>query len=194
MYWVEKLYLKYFVASGFEYAGYLKKKGLLHEQGNGCFISKGAEITDPYLVSIGDNVWITADCRLLCHDASVIMINAIEGSHLDRVGAIFIGNNCFLGNGVTVLPDVRIGSNTVVGTGSVVTRDIPDNTVWAGNPVRQISTFQDFVGKAQKRTLEFPWHHLLKKNGPHIFDSQLESQLRVERKEYFFGTNRCSFE
>ena len=49
---------------------------------------------------------------------------------------IHIGKNCWLGAGVIVLPGVTIGDNTVVGAGSVVTKDIPSNVVAVGNPAR----------------------------------------------------------
>ncbi len=49
---------------------------------------------------------------------------------------IHIGRNCWLGAGVIVLPGVTIGDNTVIGAGSVVTKDIPANVVAVGNPCR----------------------------------------------------------
>ena len=49
---------------------------------------------------------------------------------------IHIGRNCWLGAGVIVLPGVTIGDNSVIGAGSVVTRDIPANVVAVGNPCR----------------------------------------------------------
>lgn len=49
---------------------------------------------------------------------------------------VHIGKNCWLGAGVIVLPGINIGDNTVVGAGSVVTKDLPANVVAAGNPCR----------------------------------------------------------
>jgi len=49
---------------------------------------------------------------------------------------IRIGRNCWLGAGVIVVPGVTIGENTVIGAGSVVTKDIPANVVAVGNPCR----------------------------------------------------------
>ncbi len=49
---------------------------------------------------------------------------------------IHIGENCWLGAGVIVLPGVTIGKNTVIGAGSVVTKDIPENVVAVGNPCK----------------------------------------------------------
>ncbi len=48
--------------------------------------------------------------------------------------AIHIGKNCWLGAGVIVLPGITIGDNVVIGAGSVVTRDLPDNVIAVGNP------------------------------------------------------------
>lgn len=51
---------------------------------------------------------------------------------------IFIGDNCYIGTGVTILGPVHIGNNVVIGAGAVVTKDIPDNCVVAGNPAKII--------------------------------------------------------
>ena len=51
---------------------------------------------------------------------------------------VYIGDNCFLGNRVIVLPGVRIGNECVIGSGSIVTKNIPDNCIAVGNPARVI--------------------------------------------------------
>ena len=56
---------------------------------------------------------------------------------------IHIGKNCWLGAGVIVLPGVSIGDNTVIGAGSVVTKDIPSNVVAYGNPCRVVREIND---------------------------------------------------
>lgn len=56
---------------------------------------------------------------------------------------IHIGRNCWLGAGVIVLPGVTIGDNTVIGAGSVVTKDIPSNCVAVGNPCRVLREIND---------------------------------------------------
>ncbi|MFW5669886.1 MAG: sugar O-acetyltransferase [Acetivibrio ethanolgignens] len=49
---------------------------------------------------------------------------------------VHIGRNCWIGAGVVIVPGIRIGDNVVVGAGSVVTKDLPDNVVAVGNPCR----------------------------------------------------------
>ena len=183
---LDKFYVRFFISSGFPYAAYLKKKDVFQTQGDNCFISKAANIPDPHLVELGDNVWITSGCHLLCHDASVIMINIMRSGHRDRVGPIVIGSHSFLGNNVIVLPGITIGSKTIIGAGSVVTKDIPDKAVYAGNPARFVCGFEDYVLRIENDTQKYPWLELLKKNARHVYDPRLEQQLRAERVRYFF--------
>ena len=56
---------------------------------------------------------------------------------------VHIGRNCWLGAGVVVLPGVTIGDNTVIGAGSIVTKDIPANVVAVGNPCRVMRPIND---------------------------------------------------
>ena len=57
---------------------------------------------------------------------------------------VHIGRNCWLGAGVIVLPGVTIGDNVVVGAGSVVTKDLPDNVVAVGNPCRVLREVNEY--------------------------------------------------
>lgn len=56
---------------------------------------------------------------------------------------ISVGNNVWIGDNVTVLPGITIGNNVTIGAGSVVTRDIPDNTLAVGNPCRVIKSIDE---------------------------------------------------
>jgi galactoside O-acetyltransferase len=57
--------------------------------------------------------------------------------------SVRIGRNCWIGAGVLILPGVTIGDNTVIGAGSVVTKDIPANVVAVGNPCRVLRPIGD---------------------------------------------------
>lgn len=56
---------------------------------------------------------------------------------------VHIGKNCWIGAGVTIVPGVTIGDNTVIGAGSIVTKDIPANVVAVGNPCKILRTINE---------------------------------------------------
>jgi len=124
---------------------YLLSRGM--KVGNNCHIYSDATIdhTYPHLISIGDNVTISTNVTILAHDASTNVVQA--GTKLGRVT---IGNNVFIGTGSIILCDTRIGNNVVVGAGSLVTRDLPDNGVYAGSPARMICSIEEYREKMQK--------------------------------------------
>lgn len=114
--------------------------------GENCRIFTDIAFAEPYLVSIGNNVTIANHVNLLTHDNCVIkfMNNAT-----DIIGKIEIGNNCFIGANVIILPGVTLADGVVVGAGSVVTKscNVP-NTILAGNPARPISTTDEVARKS----------------------------------------------
>lgn len=93
-----------------------------------------AEVRIGNNVLIGPNVSIYTACHPLDPDERNTWVEWAEG--------VTIGDNVWIGGSVTILPGVRIGNNSVIGAGSVVTRDIPDNVVAAGNPARVIRHIQ----------------------------------------------------
>lgn len=95
----------------------------------------------PFLVTIGDNVLITTS-RILTHDASTKKFLGHT-----KLGRVTIGNNVFIGAGCIILPGVHIGDNVIVGAGTVVSKDIPANSVVAGNPMRNIGQIENNIEK-----------------------------------------------
>ena len=105
----------------------------------------------PHLISIGDNVTISTNVTILAHDASTNVVGA--GTKLGRVS---IGNNVFIGIGTIILCNTHIGNNVVVGAGSIVTRDLPDDGVYAGSPARKVCSIEEYRQKMQKLRNERP--------------------------------------
>ncbi len=66
---------------------------------------------------------------------------------------IVLGDNVYIGNNVIILPGVTIGSNVVIGAGAIVSRDIPDNSVAVGVPVRVIKTTDEYLEKLKTESL-----------------------------------------
>lgn len=93
-------------------------------------------ILDEAPVTFGDNVFIAPNCGF--YTAGHPIDAARRNRGLEYARPITVGDNVWIGAQVCVLPGVTIGSNCVIGAGSVVTRDIPANTVAAGNPCRVI--------------------------------------------------------
>lgn len=113
------------------------------------FWRMGGVIIDPshcYHIKIGDNVTLAPRVHILAHDASTGLILSKV-----RVANVEIGNEVFVGAGSIILPGVHIGNRVIIGAGSVVTKDIPDNSVAAGNPARVICSIEDYARKEKAR-------------------------------------------
>ncbi len=127
----QKLSLRQIVASYINrtIAAYHRFRGC--HIGNNCKISKSAIIdrAHPSGIHIGNNTRILIDAMILSHDYSR---GAIEGNKmwLDT----YIGDNCVIGGRAMIMPGVTIGNHVYIGGGSIVTRDIPDHCIAAGNP------------------------------------------------------------
>lgn len=103
--------------------------------------------TEPYLISIGENTFISAKVCFVNHDGGMHVLRNIFNKPFDKFGEIRIGKNCFIGNNVTILQNVEIGDNVIVGYGSIVTKNIPSNEVWAGVPAHKIETIDEYYEK-----------------------------------------------
>ena len=135
----------------------LRKRGLTIGENTDIYTSL-IDYNHGYLISIGDNVTIASDVRLLTHDASTKKMLGYS-----KIGRISIGNNVFIGAQSIVLANVRIGDNVIIGAGSVVTKDIPDNSVAVGNPCHIIGSYDDYRKKCQDLFNNAPkqdtWHN-----------------------------------
>lgn len=102
-------------------------------------IQDDAEVTIGDNCDFGPNVTIVTPIHPLLPNERKEMMTA-DGSkkHLCYAKPVHIGNNCWLGASVTICPGVKIGNNCVIGAGSVVTRDIPNNSFAAGVPCKVI--------------------------------------------------------
>ena len=94
-------------------------------------------------LSFGKNFHIIHPISIVIHPDAIIgdnvgIMHEVTIGTRGSAGAPKIGNNVFIGAGCKVLKGVRIGCNSVIGTGSIVTKDIPANSIAAGNPAKVI--------------------------------------------------------
>ncbi len=104
--------------------------------GEGCMVYTTLFSTEPYLVEIGDHVAISSGTSFITHDGSCWIFE--DHPDMDVFGRIEVGSNTFFGMNCTILPGARIGSNCIIGSGSVVRGVFPDGSVVLGNPARVV--------------------------------------------------------
>lgn len=102
--------------------------------GEGFFANHNTVILDCAEVRFGAHVFVGPNCDFSTAGHPIDYARRDRG--LEYARPIIVGDHVWFGAGVHVLPGVRIGSNVVIGAGSVVTRDIPDGCVAVGNPCR----------------------------------------------------------
>ena len=86
--------------------------------------------TNPKGLTIGEKTMVTFDAIVLSHDYA-------SRRHAAKT---VIGTHCFIGCGSIIMPNITVGNHVIVAAGSVVTKDVPDNCIVAGNPAKVIKT------------------------------------------------------
>ncbi|MBE6903281.1 MAG: acyltransferase [Ruminococcaceae bacterium] len=108
--------------------------------------------TEPWIITVGDNVHITNGVKFITHDGGTLLYRH-KVPDLEITKPITVGNDVYFGNDVIVLPGVTIGNNVIIGAGAVVTKDIPDNSVAVGVPAKVIKSADEYFEKLQKESL-----------------------------------------
>lgn len=123
----------------------LTKKGLILGENVSIQNDVSIDVSHCHLITIGSNVTLAPRVIILAHDASTKRIIGYT-----KIGNVSIGDYSFIGAGSIILPNVKIGNHVIIGAGSVVTKDIPDNSVAAGNPAKVIMTYDEYKKKNEK--------------------------------------------
>src|SRR3989344_4323289 len=130
----------------------------LKKMGKNVRIREGCQIMEAKKIELGDNVVINRNTDLYGHGRLIIGNNTLIGPYcaiithnhnfsdpeklINRQGhtdkKVVIGNDVWIGTHAVILPGVIIGDGAVVGAGSVVTKNVPENTIFAGNPAKEI--------------------------------------------------------
>ena len=114
--------------------------------GRNCRIYDCSFGSEPFLVTLGDHVTVTAGVQFVTHDGGVWVFRE-EFPDVDVFAPIHVGNNVFIGLNSILLPGARIGDNCVIGAGSVVRGEIPPNSVAAGVPAKVIKSLETYRAK-----------------------------------------------
>lgn len=131
------------------------------EVGKNFFANYNCMIIDVAKVKIGDNCQMAPNVAI--YTAGHPVHPASRNTAYEYGIEVTIGDNVWIGGNTVIVPGVHIGSNTVIGAGSVVTKDIPDWVVAAGNPCRVIRRITEEDRKYYFRDREFDeeaWNHM----------------------------------
>ncbi len=145
------------------------REGGGHVGNNVDIFASSFDLGEPYYISIGDNVTITG-VKVLTHDASTKKILGYT-----KTGKVHIGNDVFIGWGSIILPGTTIGDRVIIGAGSVVAKDVPNNVIVCGNPLRVICAYDEYIEKNRSLMKEVPVIDLL----PRDIMSSEESKRRL---------------
>lgn len=129
----------------------IKKSHIFKEFGNNCYWHPIWLPTEPNLISIGDNVTVSADVRFYEHDLIRMMFDNDDeyyGPYIDYyTGPITVEENVVIGARSVILYNVTIGRNSVIAAGSVVTKDVPPYSIVGGNPAKVIGDTKELLKK-----------------------------------------------
>lgn len=123
--------------------------------GENCEIFATASFgSEPYLISIGDHVRVNKNVEFITHDGGTWVFRSQfytpsfkNAKNATLFGRIRVGNNVHIGTNSVIMPGVNIGNNVIIGCNAIVTRNVPDNSVFAGVPARFIETIQEYESK-----------------------------------------------
>lgn len=131
--------------------------------GKNFFANYNMTVLDVADVVIGDNVFIAPNVSIYTAGHP---IHPKARNSMNEYGIpITIGDDCWIGGSVVICPGVNIGKGTVIGAGSVVTCDIPENVVAAGNPCRVLRKITDDDIKYYFKKREFSVEEMKKISG-----------------------------
>lgn len=137
-----------YLGNGYKRAEYAKKKGLFAEIGEESKIPMTLPLY-PQLVRIHNNVYMHHSVKMVTHDMSNQFLEKVSDENHFRNREIYspieIFDNVYVGSNVTILGNVRIGPNVIINAGSLITKDIPPNSIVEGVPAKVIGEFDKYV-------------------------------------------------
>lgn len=134
-----------YIKSGRKKAEILKESKAFYKFGNNNEWYPSKVPSNPELLSFHNNIIVAAHVYFCTHDLIYKMLNKAEDKKKYQIylGTIEIFDNVFIGANSTIMYNVKIGPNAIVAAGSVVTKDVPEGKIVAGNPAKVIGTIEN---------------------------------------------------
>lgn len=174
-----------FLRNGRKRAAWLKKHHVLGGIGEDCYWGPTLMPVYPELIKLHNNVVVHGKAKLIPHDMiNVFLKRAFPGEDFgydERIGCIEVMDNVYIATASRIMPNVKINRNCIISAGSVVTQDVPENSVVAGNPAKVIGRFDMFVAS-----------RLMNKDRSYDFKNQLLPPEIAEEEWDFFMKSRQS--
>ena len=142
-------------------ANFIRKHKLIHHMGENCGYQPNKLPSEPFCLSIHNNVHVATNVYFCTHDITVDVFNGSDvfpgcGQHAFFMGTIEIFDNCFIGANSTIMYNIKIGPNAIVAGGSVVTKDVPEGAIVGGNPAKVIGNIFELEKKRQEISKTMP--------------------------------------
>ncbi len=110
------------------------------------------------MITLGNNVHITSGVRFITHDGGTLILRK-EVPDLEITKPIKVGNDVYFGINSIIMPGVTIGNRCIIAAGSVVTKDVPDNSIVAGIPAKVIKSTDEYLEKIKEESLHLGHLH-----------------------------------
>ncbi|MDY3706229.1 acyltransferase [Vagococcus lutrae] len=138
-----------------------KKRTDLYRRYYKMKIGKNSEIyedvsfgSEPYLVEVGESVRISKGVKITTHDGGLwVLRNKYALSNVGVFSRVKIESNVHIGINSIIMPGVTIGENVIIGAGSIVTKNLESNGVYAGVPAKKINTIDNYFAKKKKNMI-----------------------------------------
>lgn len=130
---------------------YIIEHKIFKQTGKNFFFQPRLIPSDPELIKFHDNVTVASGVTFINHDIMHNVLTNLENEYYAyNSGCIEVMDNVFIGSNVTILPNIKIGPNAIIAAGSVVTKDVEENTVVAGVPAKAIGKFDEIMKKRKQ--------------------------------------------